>query len=299
MSERYSVLVLGYGEMGHAMEHLLRGRARLAIWEKWPQAGFQPVVLEEAARTVDYALFCLPAAAHRDVLAQSASFFKPDCVCVTIAKGLDEAGQTTAEIFQDVLGQSRPYAVLCGPMISEEIRADRHAFGQLGGSADGVYSRVRDLFAGTLLHVEYSSDVRGIAWAAILKNVYALAFGMADEWKLGNNMRGFLAVAALQELDRIAGGMGGRSGAAYRLAGLGDLITTGTSADSHHHELGRRLARGETQGISGEGIHTLNTVAKHRLFQDADYPLFELIRDIVQDPRAGRARFDAYLREHG
>ena len=293
--ERVKVLVLGYGEMGHAMEHLLRDRAELAIWEKWPAAGFKSARLEAAAPTADFALFCLPAAAHREVLAQSQPFFKATCISITIAKGLDETGQTGARVFEELLGTRRAYGVLCGPMISEEIRAGRHAFGQLGGSSKEVIEPVRDLFAGTRLHIEYTADVHGIAWAAILKNVYALAFGMVDEWKLGHNVRGYLAVAALQELERIAGRMGGRAGAAYRLAGLGDLITTGTSTDSHHHEVGRRLAREETEGISGEGIHTLKMVESYRIFPTSDYPLFELIREIARDPRGARTRFDAYL----
>ena len=65
-------------------------------------------------------------------------------------------------------------------------------------------------------------------------------------------MRGYLAVAALRELDQIVCKMGGQAGSPYHLAGLGDLITTATSEDSHHHELGRMLAREEVKGIKGD-----------------------------------------------
>ena len=129
----------------------------------------------------------------------------------------------------------------------------------------------------------------------ILKNAYALVFGMADELQLGDNVRGYLSVAALRELDQIVCFMGGQAGSAYHLAGLGDLITTATSEASHHHTLGRLLAKEETDDISGEGIHTLAMVSQHNLFDTANYPLFQLIETIVDQPREVERRISEYL----
>ena len=80
-----------------------------------------------------------------------------------------------------------------------------------------------------------------------------------------------------------------------RVAGLGDLITTATSAGSHHHELGRKLARGKTEDISGEGIHTLAMVEKYRLFDTSPYPLYGLVHDVVQEPFDAAQKFRDYL----
>ena len=296
MIERSRVLILGYGEMGHAMEHLLKGRQQLDIWEKYPQDNFQSVMLEDAAPRADIVLFCLPVNPHREVVEQIAPLLGKSCLCLSIAKGLDEAGQTAAQIFAGVLGSHQPYALLYGPMISEEIRADRYAFAQLGCSDVDIYNRVRELFQGTRLYVEHTPDITGISWSVVLKNVYALVFGMADELQLGDNMRGYLAVAALRELDQIARNMGGQAGSPYHLAGLGDLVTTATSEDSHHHELGRMLAREESHDIEGEGIHTLKMVSQHRLFNTANYPLFRLIHEIVRSPQGVHARINGYLK---
>ena len=296
MTARFRVLILGYGEMGHAMEHLLKGRQQLDIWEKYPQDNFPSAVLEDVAPHADVVLFCLPVNPHREVVKQIAPLLKKNCFCLSIAKGLDEAGQTAAQIFSEVLGSHQPYALLYGPMISEEIRADRYAFAQLGCSDVVIYNRVRELYQGTRLYIEQTSDITGISWSVILKNVYALVFGMADELQLGDNMRGYLAVAALRELDQIVRKMGGQAGSPYHLAGLGDLITTATSEDSHHHELGRMLAREEVSGVEGEGIHTLGMVSQHRLFNTADYPLFQLINEIVQSPQGVDERISDYLR---
>jgi len=297
MTERFRVLILGHGEMGHAMEHLLQGRQQLDIWEKYPQDNFQSVVLEDAAPRADVVLFCLPVNPHREIAKQIAPLLKKTCLCLSIAKGLDEAGQTAAQIFAGVFGPRQPCSLLYGPMISEEIRADRYAFAQLGCEGMDSYSRVCELYQGTRLCIEHTSDITGISWSVVLKNVYAMVFGMADELQLGDNMRGYLAVAALRELDQIVRKMGGQAGSPYHLAGLGDLITTATSEDSHHHELGRMLAREEVRGIEGEGIHTLEMVSQHRLFNTADYPLFRLIHDIVRSPQGGRKRINGYLKQ--
>ena len=297
MTERFRVLILGYGEMGHAMEHLLNERQQLDIWEKFPRDNVQSVVLEDAAPRADIVLFCLPVNPHREVVEQIAPLLKKTCLCLSIAKGLDEAGQTAAQVFAGVLGSRQSWSLLYGPMISEEIRADRYAFAQLGCDEVESYNRIRGLFQGTRLYIEPTSDITGISWSVILKNVYAMIFGMADELQLGDNMRGYLSVAALRELDRIVLKMGGQAGSPYHLAGLGDLITTATSEDSHHHELGCMLAREEASGIEGEGIHTLEMVRQHRLFNTADYPLFQLIDDIVRSPRDVHKKINGFLKQ--
>ena len=93
-------------------------------------------------------------------------------------------------------------------------------------------------------------------------------------------------VTSLSELDAIVADMGGDAGSSHGLAGLGDLMTTATSLSSHHHELGRRLARGETENISGEGVHTLQMVEQHSLFEWRNYPLFSLIKRLVAQPQS-------------
>ena len=296
MTEQFRVLILGYGEMGHAMEFLLGERHTLDIWEKFPKNDFQSVLLEDAAPRADIVLFCLPVNPHREVAELIAPLLNNNCLCLSIAKGLDEAGQTAAQIFAEVFASHQPYALLYGPMISEEIRAGRYAFAQLGCEDVDSYKRIRALFQGTHLYIEHTPDITGISWPVILKNVYALVFGMADELQLGDNMRGYLSVAALRELDQIVLTMGGQAGSPYHMAGLGDLIATATSEDSHHHELGRMLARGETEGIEGEGVHTLEMVGQHHLLREADYPLFNLIHEIVRDPRDVQQRINDYLK---
>jgi len=235
--------------MGHAMDYLLHAQHQVDIWDKNPQPNHKPVLLEDAAGNADIVIFCLPVNPHQEIAKRIAPLLNPHCLCLSIAKGLDESGKTAAQIFEHIFAEHQPYGFLYGPMISEEIRAGRYAFAQVVCNTDESHNRVKTLFSGTNLFTEATADINGVSWSVILKNVYALVFGMADELHLGDNTRGFLMVTALDELNKIVLNMSGKAGSPYHLAGLGDLVTTATSDDSHHHELGRMLARGESQGI--------------------------------------------------
>lgn len=289
------VFIIGYGEMGHAMEHLLADKHHLAIYDSQVIEGLEPVDFEKEASQADFVLLCVPAFPHQKLLERLALYIQSHCICLSIAKGLDEEGRSPAQIYEQTFKSQQPYGLLYGPMISEEICANRYGFAQLGCTTDAIFEKVYDLYRGSKLVIQHSTDIAGISWSVILKNVYALGFGMADQLQLGDNMRGYLAVAAMEELSTIMGEMGGKARTPLHLAGLGDLITTATSDGSHHHELGMMLARGETENIKGEGVHTLEMVEKFQLFDFSRYPLYGLIHSIVNKPTNVGQRFSDYL----
>jgi len=291
-----NVLIIGYGEMGHAIEYLLAPRHVLRIWDRYPVPGHAPVNLEHAAGEADFVIFCVPTGPIEELAARIFPALSAGSLSLSCAKGLDEEGRPAAAAFQTVYGSERDFGLLYGPMISEEIRAGRPAFAQLGVRDRALFDGAASLFAETSLYLAFTDDMVGISWSAILKNVYAIIFGAADELGLGDNVRGFLAVAALRELDAIVSGLGGAAAAPYHLAGLGDLITTATCAASHHHALGGMLVRGELDDISGEGIHTLTTVRKYALIDIESRPLFALVESLVTDPVDIQGKIDAYLK---
>ncbi len=292
---RRKILLLGYGEMGHAMQHLLTERHDLTLWQRTPRDGSRPVTPESLVAQCQVVLFCLPTPPHFDLLTRLRPMLSHQTLCLSIAKGLDEQGRTPADVFNQVLGTTVPNGVLYGPMIAEEIRAGKPAFAELAVNDDQYWQPAAALFRGSQLHVEPSPDRVGIAWSAVLKNVYAILFGVADELKLGDNMRGHLAVGALREISTIVTRVGGQATTPYQLAGLGDLITTATSAGSHHHELGRLLVRGQRDAIRGEGIHTLQILRALPWFTSATLPLLHVVDRCVRDPDGIRRTMQDYL----
>jgi glycerol-3-phosphate dehydrogenase (NAD(P)+) len=290
--KKFRVLILGHGEMGQAMEFLLAAHQPLRIWQRHPPAGEVPVNLKAVVPESNVILFCLPATAHAAVAAQIAPLLRGATLCLTIAKGLDERGRLPATVLVEAVGAAR-VAVLYGPMISEEIRAGKPAFAECGTAEPAAYEEIAALYRGTALRLEPARDITGLSWSAILKNVYAMAFGMADELNLGDNTRGFLAVTALHELSAIVQHLGGASATPYRLAGLGDLITTATSAGSHHHELGRLIVRNQRAALKGEGVHTLAMIEQFRPLDSSGFPLLRLIATCAREPgNASQAMHD-------
>ena len=293
------VLVLGYGEMGHAMEFLLSAHHDVRIWSLDGVKG-RDSTLEDEAAWAQAILFCLPVNPHHEIASRIAPYLAKDSLCLTIAKGLDESGRTAAQIFKDVFesesAAKHHYGVIYGPMISEEIRMGRYAFADVVLSHMADFQVICNLFQGSTLVCQQASDMHGRNWSVILKNVYAIMFGVADELKLGDNMRGHLMVAAIAELSGIVQSFGGEAHTPYSYAGLGDLVATGTSEDSHHHALGRHLVSGDWSEISGEGVHTLQMVEKYQLFDWRDYPLFALVHDIVTEPDMLNSLVEDYLK---
>ncbi len=294
MASVRSLLIIGYGEMGHAMEALLGPRHRLLFHDARPMAGHENTVLDAAAG-VDGVIYCVPVTPLAGLAQQVLPHLAANSISLSVAKGLDEAGRPAARILADVYGSKRDYGVLYGPMIAEEICKGLPAFAEAGVSQAGCFDDIAQWYAGSHLELEYCDDMAGISWASVLKNVYAMLFGMADGLQLGDNARGFLAVAALREMQAIVTAMGGRPETVLSLAGLGDLVTTATSVSSHHHELGRRLALGEQVNGAAEGTHTLSMVRKYRLLAAQDYPLFALVQAFIDDPADLRRRLLAYM----
>lgn len=284
------VLILGYGEMGHALEFLLAEKHDVSIWSR-----SSPTSLESATANAQVIIYCLPVNAHYDISQKIAPFITESSLCLSIAKGLDESGQTAAQIFAQVLTEKQRYGVIYGPMISEEIRLGHLAFADVALSDADDFNVVRQLFQASSLSCRLAGDMIGSSWSVILKNVYAIMFGISDELTLGDNMRGHLIVTALSELSSIVKAFGGETHTPYGYAGLGDLLTTATSENSHHHELGRKLASGQFSDISGEGVHTLKMVEKFQLLDTQIYPLFTLVKNIVATPAMLQIHLDAYL----
>ena len=291
------VLILGHGRMGRAMEHLLVARHDVRIWDVGGVIRGSHVTLEAEAGDAQVVLFCLPVNPHHEIASRLEPHLAPSSLSLTIAKGLDESGRTAAQIFERVFSQEHHYGVMYGPMIAEELSSDQHGFADVVLSEPQDISIIENLFRGSTLVCQQASDMHGRSWSVILKNVYAILFGVADELKLGKNMRGHLMVGAMAELSGIVQVFGGQAHTPYSYAGLGDLVTTGTSEDSHHHTLGRKLALGEWSDISGEGVHTLQMVERHHLFDWRGYPLFALAHDIVTEPAMLHVRMKDYLKE--
>jgi glycerol-3-phosphate dehydrogenase (NAD(P)+) len=276
----YNVLIAGYGQMGHAMEALLRQRASLTIWPITPDGLDPSMAIKDAAATADFLLVCTPTVAHDAVLDGLVRRLPPECAVLSIAKGLDRAGQCAADILQGHRGK-KAWGVLGGPMIANEIIAGKPGFAVLGSHDKSLLPRVQDLYPRPGLALMGTLNPQAVSWCGVLKNVYAPLVGISDESGWGDNARGHIIMAAMHETQAILGELTGDEGQAYGDAGLADFITTVTSPSSHHYALGRRVARGDYGNLECEGVHSLQVLLAGDRVDPGRYPLLGIAAHLV------------------
>ena len=293
------IAILGTGEIGTAIAGLLSPEHQVVAWEGLPADGSAPEPLEPIVADSEFVFFCVPVRAHPDLAPRVASALPPGGVCVSVAKGLDEAGRTAAQILKETLPDDRDFAVAYGPMIAEDLQAGRLGFADVACERKETFRRVRSVFKSSSLKLAHTADVDGASWAVVLKNVYVPLIGAADELDLGDNVRGLLTSEVFRELARMVEDLSGDTRTPYGLAGLGDFVGSATSSGSHHRELGRMLARGESAELDGEGISTLAVVTRLRLIDERSYPLYRLMRQMVAEPAGAADGLRAFLNEWG
>lgn len=291
------VLLVGYGQMGHAMRVLLARRARLAVWRVTPQRQALGAAMRATLAASDFVILCVPTLALAPLLTRIMPCAARHAVYLSFAKGLDDSGCTAADILEARLGARASWGVLGGPMIAAELSGGRHGYAEMGTRSIAARRATLRLFRATSLHVaERASRPRAVSWCGVLKNIYTPLFGLADGLGWGDNVRGRLASSALAEIDRLVERITGTRHAATGAAGLADLITTATSKSSHHRALGQRVARGDYTKPEGEGPHALRVLQRlQRLPAAQTFPLLAGAALLARRPAAARAHLCAWL----
>ena len=142
-------------------------------------------------------------------------------------------------------------------MLAEEIGIGMFGSGFAASDRQDHAKALISLFSETNLNLLYSSDVLGVAWVGVLKNIYSIGLGIAQALNLGDNFRGWYAGQAISEMSEIVKILGGDSKTVLTPNGIGDLIATGFSQYSQNHELGKEIVKNGTKSIHSEGLSSL------------------------------------------
>lgn len=297
------ITIVGYGEMGRSFKHLLAERADITIWERDLETGVENMPLEQAVSSANAVILAVPAAPVEEVASRMAAILPDNTVVFTIAKGVNANVRHPLELLLEELARSQ-VAGIYGPMIGEDLVAGRSGFADIAVFTDSAWQLARDVFGGTVLHLARARDPWTAAWSAVAKNVYTPLLGAAEELALGDNLRGALFAAILDEMRRLVRELGGTGEPLTGLSGIGDLFTTATSPGSHHSEAGRALARGDhsqtgTEGLNlrGEGFHALGVLRERVELPAEAFPLFALSESLLQSPQAFREGLERWIRD--
>jgi glycerol-3-phosphate dehydrogenase (NAD(P)+) len=171
----------------------------------------------------------------------------PGAPIVSATKGLDpERHLRMSELLAEHVPQA-PVAVLSGPTFAREVAQGRPAACVVAARDDALARRLQIELGTREFRLYTNSDVVGVEIGGALKNVMAIATGLADGLGLGESARAALVTRGLAEITRLAVALGGQARTLAGLAGLGDLVLTCTGSLSRNRALGVALARGQTQ----------------------------------------------------
>jgi len=244
--------------------------------------------MEEATRQGEVVVIAVPSPYFRAVLEQAAPFVQRSVPVVSVAKGLEpESLLRMTDVIAQLLPDN-PRAVLSGPNLAREIMAGYAAGAVVACREAAVAEGLQRLFNRGLYRVYTTHDVIGVEVAAALKNVVAIAAGMADGVGVGDNTRALVITRGLAELTRLGVAMGGEARTFAGLAGLGDLLATCLSPLSRNRHVGEQLGRGrKLEDIVGEmhmvaeGVHTCGLALELAKRHDVEMPIAREIHRVV------------------
>jgi len=200
--------------------------------------------LEEAIKDKDVLVLAVPSPYTRSTAAKMAPYVKEGQKIVNVAKGIEESTlMTLSEIIEQEIPRAE-VSVLSGPSHAEEVGKGLPTTIVVGSKNKETAEYLQNLFMSHVFRVYISSDVLGIELGAALKNVVALAAGIADGLGYGDNTKAALITRGIAEIARLGISMGGRIETFYGLTGIGDLIVTCASMHSRNRKAGILIGKG-------------------------------------------------------
>lgn len=278
---RIRVAVIGGGSWGTTVAHLAAHQVPTTLWSRshevaeeidtlhtnnryLPGLDLIPELratsdLAEAIDRADVVVMGVPSQGFRSALEEVAKYVRAWVPIVSLTKGLEQGTQLrmTQVINQTLPGH--PAAVLTGPNLAREILEGNAAAAVVATPDPVVADYLQQIFHMNLFRVYTNPDVVGCEVAGALKNVVAIAAGMADGLGTGDNTKALVITRGLDELSRLGHAMGGQYATFAGLAGMGDLLATCMSPHSRNRHVGEQLGRGRS---IGEVIEEMNMVAE-------------------------------------
>lgn len=290
------IAIIGAGAIGQAIGSIIKDKKNIAVvfWDKDQTKVPHQRMVSEAVEKANLIFVCVPSFAVRAVAISITPHLTDQTIVVSVAKGIEsDTNKTIDEILRESLGFEQPIAMLCGPMLADEIMRGMPAVGTVGTTTRQVFTMLHELFSDTLLRVEYSRDIHGVAIVSVLKNIYTIGVGIGEGLGYGDNWRGWFMNQALNEMITILKYLGGTPFTVHSAAGLGDFIATSHSPSSRNHTVGQELgAQGQTTLVS-EGVQSLSPliqlVGKHM----DELPILSALQKIILDKHHAQPTFQA------
>jgi glycerol-3-phosphate dehydrogenase (NAD(P)+) len=202
--------------------------------------------LAEIAAFSDLLLVCVPSHGFKDILVKLKPYVSHDVKIAWATKGFNpDDGSLLHEVVADLYSTHTPAAILSGPTFAREVAADLPTAITIAANQPEFANQLSDMLHGGRFRTYTSSDVIGVEVGGAVKNVLAIAAGIADGLGFGANTRAALITRGLTEIIRLGVQLGGKPDTFMGLAGLGDLLLTCTDNQSRNRRFGLALGLGK------------------------------------------------------
>ena len=309
------VAVVGAGSWGTAMAAMLAAKVPTVLWARRPDLAaavetdrrnpdYLPALalplglrataaLDEALDGAEVVVMAVPSHGFRSVLAAGMAHIGPGVPVVSLTKGVEQGAlRRMSEIVAELM-PGQPCAVLTGPNLVDEIVAGHPTASVVATPDEALANELQGLFTTGTFRVYTNPDVVGCELGGALKNVIAIAAGIADGMGFGDNTRGAVVTRGLAELARLGVTLGGEPVTFSGLTGMGDLVATCTSRHSRNRWVGEQLSRGRSLAdiVAGtrmvaEGIRTSAAVVELAARVGVEMPLAEQVVAVLHQGKS-------------
>ncbi len=316
-----NMAVIGAGSWGTTVASLAAANTPTTLWARRPEivdaintrhvnpdyiggAPLTPALrasasLEDTVGSADIVVMAVPSQGFRQVLSEAAPHIRPWVPVVSLSKGLESGSMLRmSQVANDVM-PGHPVAVLTGPNLASEIAVGQPAASVVAIDDAVIATALQQLFSSPTFRVYTNPDVIGCEIAGVVKNVIAIASGIATGMGFGDNTRATLITRGLAEMTRLALALGGTLESLAGLAGMGDLIATCSSASSRNTTVGIRLGKGEALGdivastsMVAEGVRSSKVVLELAQQHGVDMPIVEQVVAVCHE---GKPAADALV----
>lgn len=319
--------VIGSGTWGTALAVLLTGNGHeVELWSavpaevealtatrRHPNLGDTPIPekirvtgdLEQAMKDKELLVLSVPSVYVRETAHRMAPFLKEGQVITNVAKGIED---TTLKNLSEIIEEELPAArvtVLSGPSHAEEVSRGLPTTCVAGAHRRQDAELVQNLFMSPVFRVYTSPDMLGIELGGALKNVIALAAGIADGLGCGDNTKAALITRGIAEITRLGTAMGGSPETFSGLTGIGDLIVTCASMYSRNRRAGILIGKGYTMDeamkevkMVVEGVYSARAARALSKKYQVSMPIVEQVNEVLFDGKPAKdALYDLMLRD--
>jgi len=323
-----NVGVIGAGSWGIALTVLLnKNGSKVTVWSKFedevkmlsekreyadklpgvkiPETVDFTTDLEATVKNNEVLIMAVPSTFVRGTAHLMKDYVKDGQIIVNVAKGIEENTlMTLSDIIEEEIPQAK-VAVMCGPTHAEEVGRGIPTTIVVGAREQSTAKLIQDLFMNETFRVYTSPDVLGMEIGSSLKNVVALAAGIADGLGYGDNTKAALITRGIAEISRLGIKMGGKAETFAGLTGIGDLIVTCASMHSRNRRAGILIGQGKTMKeamdevkMVVEGVYSAKAAMQLARKYEVELPIIEQVNEILfNDKPAAEAVRDLMIRD--